>query len=264
MTYLQAVVIALVQGVTELFPVSSLGHSVLLPAWLGGSWQTLVTQSSQAEQRELVLPGLHRGAALRDGAGAHVVLPRRLGQDHPGLLPQPARQRPAEPGAPAAAAGRGRQGRAARLDDHLRDDPGRPDRRRARAHLPGLVRQARCRGGPAVRQRADPARRRGTAAIRGPAEAGGTRGRAGRQDLAFAPAAAQADRRGRPREPQLPWEPPRPRVSRQPPLRRTPARPRGGSRHRTASPPAGGRSPTSTPRSSRTLASRGFPTRTAS
>src|SRR3954451_2172774 len=47
MTYLQAIVIALVQGVTELFPVSSLGHSVLVPAWIGGSWQTLVTQSSQ-------------------------------------------------------------------------------------------------------------------------------------------------------------------------------------------------------------------------
>jgi len=46
-TYLQAVVIALIQGVTELFPVSSLGHSVLVPAWIGGSWQTLVTQSSQ-------------------------------------------------------------------------------------------------------------------------------------------------------------------------------------------------------------------------
>jgi undecaprenyl-diphosphatase len=46
-TYLQAFVIALIQGVTELFPVSSLGHSVLVPAWLGGSWQTLVTQSSQ-------------------------------------------------------------------------------------------------------------------------------------------------------------------------------------------------------------------------
>jgi undecaprenyl-diphosphatase len=45
-TYLQAIVIALVQGTTELFPVSSLGHSVLVPAWLGGSWQTLVTQSS--------------------------------------------------------------------------------------------------------------------------------------------------------------------------------------------------------------------------
>jgi undecaprenyl-diphosphatase len=48
MSYLQAVVIALVQGVTELFPVSSLGHSVLVPAWIGGSWGTLVTQSSQA------------------------------------------------------------------------------------------------------------------------------------------------------------------------------------------------------------------------
>jgi undecaprenyl-diphosphatase len=49
MSYLQAIVIALVQGVTELFPVSSLGHSVLVPAWIGGSWQTLVTQSSQAD-----------------------------------------------------------------------------------------------------------------------------------------------------------------------------------------------------------------------
>ena len=49
MSYLQAVVIALVQGVTELFPVSSLGHSVLVPAWIGGSWETLVTQSSQSE-----------------------------------------------------------------------------------------------------------------------------------------------------------------------------------------------------------------------
>jgi undecaprenyl-diphosphatase len=48
MSYLQAIVIAVVQGVTELFPVSSLGHSVLVPAWIGGRWQTLVTQSSQS------------------------------------------------------------------------------------------------------------------------------------------------------------------------------------------------------------------------
>jgi undecaprenyl-diphosphatase len=46
-SYLQAIVIALIQGVTELFPISSLGHSVLLPAWIGGRWHTLVTQSSQ-------------------------------------------------------------------------------------------------------------------------------------------------------------------------------------------------------------------------
>jgi undecaprenyl-diphosphatase len=48
LSYLQAIVIGLTQGVTELFPVSSLGHSVLLPAVIGGSWQPLVTQSSTA------------------------------------------------------------------------------------------------------------------------------------------------------------------------------------------------------------------------
>ena len=48
MSYLQAFIIAVIQGMTELFPISSLGHSVLIPAWIGGSWQTLVTQSSQA------------------------------------------------------------------------------------------------------------------------------------------------------------------------------------------------------------------------
>jgi len=47
-SYLQAFIIAVIQGMTELFPISSLGHSVLVPAWLGGSWQTMVTQSSQA------------------------------------------------------------------------------------------------------------------------------------------------------------------------------------------------------------------------
>jgi undecaprenyl-diphosphatase len=45
-TYLQALVIGALQGVSELFPVSSLGHSVLVPALIGGSWQRLVTQSS--------------------------------------------------------------------------------------------------------------------------------------------------------------------------------------------------------------------------
>ena len=37
-TYLQAIVIGLLQGLTELFPVSSLGHAVIFPAWLGGTW----------------------------------------------------------------------------------------------------------------------------------------------------------------------------------------------------------------------------------
>ncbi len=38
-TYLEAIVVGALQGVSELFPVSSLGHSILLPAWLGGDWQ---------------------------------------------------------------------------------------------------------------------------------------------------------------------------------------------------------------------------------
>jgi undecaprenyl-diphosphatase len=36
-TYLQAALIGLLQGITELFPVSSLGHSVLVPAFIGGT-----------------------------------------------------------------------------------------------------------------------------------------------------------------------------------------------------------------------------------
>jgi undecaprenyl-diphosphatase len=38
LTYPEAIVIGLLQGVTELFPVSSLGHSVLIPAIIGGKW----------------------------------------------------------------------------------------------------------------------------------------------------------------------------------------------------------------------------------
>ena len=68
LSYLQAVVTALVQGSTELFPVSSLGHSVLVPAWIGGSWETLVTQSSQATSEKsfylAYIVALHCATAL--------------------------------------------------------------------------------------------------------------------------------------------------------------------------------------------------------
>jgi undecaprenyl-diphosphatase len=67
-TYFQALVIALIQGVTELFPVSSLGHSVLVPAWFGGSWQAMVTQSSQASSESsfylAYIVALHCATAL--------------------------------------------------------------------------------------------------------------------------------------------------------------------------------------------------------
>src|SRR6266487_1118365 len=62
-SYLQAIVIGLLQGVTELFPVSSLGHSVLLPAWLG--WHSIVGQQSAEESPYLAfLVGLHVATAM--------------------------------------------------------------------------------------------------------------------------------------------------------------------------------------------------------
>jgi undecaprenyl-diphosphatase len=67
-SYLQAVVIGLLQGVTELFPVSSLGHSVLVLAFIGGSWATLVTQSaistSESSPYLAIIVALHVATAL--------------------------------------------------------------------------------------------------------------------------------------------------------------------------------------------------------
>lgn len=66
LTYTQAIVIGALQGVTELFPVSSLGHSVLVPAWIGGSWQQLVTQgdSDSGTPYLAFVVGLHVATAL--------------------------------------------------------------------------------------------------------------------------------------------------------------------------------------------------------
>ena len=67
-SYFQAVVIGLLQGVTELLPVSSLGHSVLVPAFIGGSWESLVTQSatstSETSPYLAVIVALHVATAL--------------------------------------------------------------------------------------------------------------------------------------------------------------------------------------------------------
>lgn len=63
MSYLQAIVIGLLQGVTELFPISSLGHSVLVPAWLG--WDQLVKGQAADESFYLVfLVALHSATAI--------------------------------------------------------------------------------------------------------------------------------------------------------------------------------------------------------
>jgi len=63
-SYFQAIVIGILQGVTELFPVSSLGHSILVPAWLGGDWLNLVEQASDSESPYLAfIVGLHVATA---------------------------------------------------------------------------------------------------------------------------------------------------------------------------------------------------------
>ncbi|MGH3415275.1 MAG: undecaprenyl-diphosphate phosphatase [Actinocrinis sp.] len=63
-TYLEAVVIGLVQGVSELFPVSSLGHAVLIPAWLGGSWASTLNMTADQSPYLAIIVALHVATAL--------------------------------------------------------------------------------------------------------------------------------------------------------------------------------------------------------
>ena len=64
LTYPEAIVVGLVQGVTELFPVSSLGHSVLLPALVGGRWATDLDVSAPESPYLAFIVGLHVATAL--------------------------------------------------------------------------------------------------------------------------------------------------------------------------------------------------------
>lgn len=62
-TYLQALILGIVQGVSELFPVSSLGHSVLISYLF--NWKNLLAQQTASESRFLTyLVALHVGTAL--------------------------------------------------------------------------------------------------------------------------------------------------------------------------------------------------------
>ena len=62
--WLEATVIGAVQGVSELFPVSSLGHSVLLPAMIGGSWARDLNVSTPESPYLAFIVGLHVATAL--------------------------------------------------------------------------------------------------------------------------------------------------------------------------------------------------------
>ena len=90
-TYLEAIVVGLIQGVTELFPISSLGHNVLLPALVGGQWAKDLSVSAPESPYLAFIVGMHVATAIamityywRDwlliikgffGSVAHVILP---------------------------------------------------------------------------------------------------------------------------------------------------------------------------------------------
>ena len=64
LTYLEAAVVGLIQGVSELFPVSSLGHNVLLPALVGGSWEADLNVAEAESPYLAFIVGLHVATAL--------------------------------------------------------------------------------------------------------------------------------------------------------------------------------------------------------
>ena len=63
LSYAEALIIGALQGVTELFPVSSLGHSVLLPALIGGRWATDLNVSTPESPYLAFIVGLHVATA---------------------------------------------------------------------------------------------------------------------------------------------------------------------------------------------------------
>jgi undecaprenyl-diphosphatase len=64
LTYLESGVVGLVQGVTELFPVSSLGHNVLIPAFVGGCWARDLNVAAPESPYLAFIVGLHVATAI--------------------------------------------------------------------------------------------------------------------------------------------------------------------------------------------------------
>jgi undecaprenyl-diphosphatase len=64
LTYLEAAVVGLIQGVSELFPVSSLGHNVLIPALIGGQWAADLDVAKPESPYLAFIVGLHVATAI--------------------------------------------------------------------------------------------------------------------------------------------------------------------------------------------------------
>jgi len=64
-SYFQSILTGILQGFSELFPISSLGHSVLVPAWIGGSWRDFLTNETSGESPYLLMIiALHLASSL--------------------------------------------------------------------------------------------------------------------------------------------------------------------------------------------------------
>ena len=64
LSYPEAIVVGAFQGVTELFPVSSLGHSILIPALVGGRWARDLNVSRPESPYLAFIVGLHVATAV--------------------------------------------------------------------------------------------------------------------------------------------------------------------------------------------------------
>jgi undecaprenyl-diphosphatase len=64
LTYPEAIVVGFIQGITELFPVSSLGHNVLIPALIGGSWARDLSVAKPESPYLAFIVGLHVATAI--------------------------------------------------------------------------------------------------------------------------------------------------------------------------------------------------------
>jgi undecaprenyl-diphosphatase len=64
LSYAEAGVVGLIQGVSELFPISSLGHNVLIPALVGGCWAHNLNVATPESPYLAFIVGLHVATAL--------------------------------------------------------------------------------------------------------------------------------------------------------------------------------------------------------
>jgi undecaprenyl-diphosphatase len=63
-SYFEAIVMGGIQGISELFPVSSLAHSILIPALIGGQWAKDMDVAAPESPYLAFIVGLHVATAL--------------------------------------------------------------------------------------------------------------------------------------------------------------------------------------------------------